>query len=128
MSDLVFVFIGGGLGATSRYLISLLVQRMIPTSLPLATLGINSLGCFLIGLLAAALLPYHPTSTSHRLWLFLGIGLIGGFTTFSTFSFESFSLYHSGHLTTALLYILLSVSICLVCCFLGILCGRAFFS
>ncbi|MCY7271783.1 MAG: fluoride efflux transporter CrcB [Sphingomonas bacterium] len=88
----LLVFVGGGLGALLRYLAGLLAQG------PLTTLAINVLGSFAIGLLVAV--PSGP------LRLFLAVGLLGGFTTFSAFSLDAVQLWQRGEAGMALAYVL----------------------
>lgn len=118
--DIISVALGGGLGAVCRYLCGLLpVPKFL--GLPVATLAINFLGAFVIGLLSAFV--------DHELWknlnmgdramLFAKVGFYGGFTTFSTFSLEMFSLMDSGRHGIAFLYGILSVVLCLGGVFLG---------
>lgn len=104
-----FVGIGGALGAMNRYLIGLIPVRHTG-GFPVLTLFINVLGAFCIGLIAvyAGKRPeFDP-----RLILFLKVGVCGGFTTFSTFSFETTQLMQNGKAGTAVIYALLSVSLC----------------
>lgn len=93
------VMIGGALGAGARYGVGLALAR---PGFPWATLAVNLLGGLLMGLLAAR----APTEG----WrLFLGVGLLGGFTTFSAFSLDTLKLLQSGQTALALTYVLASV-------------------
>ena len=92
MGAALLVFVGGGLGALLRYLAGLL------TTGPLTTLAINVLGSFAIGLLIAV--PAGPMR------LFLAVGLLGGFTTFSAFSLDALQLWQRGQAGMALAYVL----------------------
>jgi len=92
MGAALLVFVGGGLGALLRYLAGLLAQG------PLTTLAINVSGSFAIGLLVA--IPAGP------LRLFLAVGLLGGFTTFSAFSLDTIQLWQRGQAGLALAYVL----------------------
>lgn len=106
MLDCIIVGTGGFIGTVCRYLIGL-----IPVSesgaFPIKTLCINIAGAFLIGLVAF----WTPggRSLDPKLLLLLRVGICGGFTTFSTFAFESFELLHKGASLAAVLYIALSV-------------------
>jgi len=93
------VALGGALGAVCRYGISLWALRTFPDSFPWGTLIVNGAGCFLIGLLFPHVAD-HPT-----LRLFLLTGILGGFTTFSTFGLEVVSLLASHHHRAALVYV-----------------------
>jgi crcB protein len=107
--DCVFVGAGGALGAICRYLLGLVPVRQT-VDFPLTTLGINLAGAFCIGLLAA--LAGKRADLDPRLLLFLKVGVCGGFTTFSTFSLESAQLLQSGRTAACVLYIALSVLLC----------------
>lgn len=124
MKEFLFVFVGGGIGSSLRYLVSLLWKQFIsqpsvsnPILFPWPTLVTNVLGCFLIGLFYAHASSWHlkPDTT-----LLLTTGLCGGLTTFSTFSWESISLLRSGQTTLFLLYLILS----LLLGFLALLAGN----
>ncbi len=95
MAGALLVFLGGGIGALLRYGLALAAPG------PLTTLAINAVGSFAIGLLLAA--PSGP------LRLFLVVGLLGGFTTFSAFSLEALQLWQRGQSALALAYVLGSV-------------------
>lgn len=100
--NLVYVFLGGGLGAALRWLIA----QWMGTSaegFPMATLSANLIGCFLIGVLSSFILELDPKWS-----LFLMVGLLGGFTTFSSFGLEFIQLYEAGKLKLAFSYVLLS--------------------
>ena len=84
------VFIGGGLGSMARYLVGLAAARWIGSGFPAGTLIVNATGSLLMGLLAG-LIAIHPRS-DHNLALFLTTGMMGGFTTYSTFSLDTATL------------------------------------
>ena len=100
---------GGALGTILRYLLGLL--PLGSKSFPLITLSINTMGAFLVGLIAAA--AGKNADFDPRLLLFLKIGICGGFTTFSTFSLESLELLQNGKTITALTYMIISVILCI---------------
>ena len=110
MINVLFVGLGGFVGAILRYLLGLIPVRQTP--FPIITLCINVLGAFGIGLLAA-LCERHKIN-SQPLLLFLKVGLCGGFTTFSL---EAYDLLSSGRTVPAILYALLSVGLCLLAIF-----------
>lgn len=112
--DLIFVGLGGGIGAIFRYLISLLPNSSI---FPIWTLAVNFLGAVLIGFISGIC---TKNNISNNATLFLKTGLCGGFTTFSTFSLESFNLLNSGHKIMGGTYIVFSVMLCLIGIFIGI--------
>ena len=113
MSRFLWVALGGAAGAMLRYAISLIPVR---GSFPVLTLITNLLGALLIGFIAGAA---ELASPSPNLILFAKTGLCGGFTTFSTFSLESYTLLKAGQKGTAALYILFSVGLCLLGVWLG---------
>lgn len=116
-SELLYIFIGGGTGSVLRYTIQVLLQeRIIPSSFPWATFTVNVLGSFLIGVFYS--LSSHlnlPAETR----LLLTTGLCGGFTTFSTFSYDNLLLWKQGHCTILLFYISGSLLLGIAAVFLG---------
>jgi CrcB protein len=107
MVSFALVFVGGGCGSALRWA---LVLALKPLSLgfPVATLTINLLGCALIGLLAARLLPLGESTASTNAWSLLAVGVLGGFTTFSSFALETTDMLNQGRALHALAYVLLS--------------------
>ena len=101
----LYLITGGAIGTLFRYIIAQAIQRNAQTLFPWGTLCVNLTGSFAIGILWALLEPFH---SSHPLRLFLIIGLLGGFTTFSSFSMETIVLFKAGEIKNALLYILSS--------------------
>lgn len=94
---------GGAIGALCRYLTSFALQRSVcSTVFPWGTFCVNLTGSFLIGLLWGILESFD---SSHGARLFLIVGVLGGFTTFSSFSLESLLLFKAGEVKSALLYI-----------------------
>ena len=106
MLNCLVVALGGGIGACLRYLIGLIPLKE-PFIFPVKTLVINLLGCFVIGLVAS--LALKNSSLSSKLVLFIKTGFCGGFTTFSTFAFETETLIKTGQSGLAVLYVALSV-------------------
>ena len=104
---LIFVIgIGGFLGSVFRYLLSLLIHTKTTTNFPIGTLIVNILGCFFIGIVLGF---FEKGQISNEWKLFLATGLLGGFTTFSAFSSETFVLLREGFIGYALFYIFASV-------------------
>lgn len=118
MIPCICVGLGGFVGASLRYLCGLLP---FAGGFPLITLLINLTGSFCIGLIAAI----SGQWLSPNLTLFLKTGLCGGFTTFSTFSLETFQLIDGGKTPVAIAYGVLSVCLCLLGVFLGSALGNA---
>ncbi|MDR2231678.1 MAG: fluoride efflux transporter CrcB [Tannerella sp.] len=106
MKLLFVVGIGSMLGGIFRYLLSSFVQAKSATVFPLHTLIVNVIGCFFIGIVFGF---FDKGQLSHEWRLFLATGLLGGFTTFSAFSNETFILLRDGHAMYALIYVLASV-------------------
>ena len=107
MRAILIIWIGGGLGSVMRYLAQLGMSKLMTVTFPAGTLLVNITGCFMIGLLYGLADKYAALTTEWR--LFLVTGLCGGYTTFSSFSYEGISLFRQGNYTYFILYILLSV-------------------
>ena len=108
MSMKLVLFIGAGsfIGGICRYLLSLLIHSKTATNFPLGTLIVNIIGCFFIGIVFGF---FEKGQMSNEWKLFFATGVIGGFTTFSAFSNETFILFREGHAGYALLYVGASV-------------------
>lgn len=111
------VFLGGGAGSLLRYLAGLGLARW-SGHFPAGTFAINVLGSLLLGLLFGFAYA-HEFRHERELTLLLGTGFLGGFTTFSTFELEGFTLLSGGHLGTGLAYLLGSVAAGLAAAALG---------
>ena len=109
--DLLFVFIGGGIGSVVRFGISMLMLNYYKTTFPLATLFSNVLSCAVLGLTVFLLGEKFNTEMSLRLLIITGF--CGGFSTFSAFGFDTVLLMRSGYVAYAVLNVLLSVSVCI---------------
>jgi CrcB protein len=104
---LAAVAVGGALGATARYAVDVATDRW-GIALPWATLAVNVLGCALMGLLVAYVLA-HPAR--HLLWRpFLGVGVLGGFTTFSAFAADAVLLADQGAGATSAAYVVATLA------------------
>ncbi len=118
----LLVFIGGGAGVCARYGAGTLLTRWLGTGFPAHTLLINVTGSFLIGLISTFLIQRGITDPAWRLALVTGF--LGGYTTFSAFSYETIQLIQDGHGGRALLYVLLSNGLGILACALGIIAVR----
>lgn len=105
LSSSALVAIGGGFGAWLRFVVGRLIG---PAPFPYATLCVNLIGSFAMGLLAAWLVRQGDGGEGWR--VLLGVGLLGGFTTFSAFSLEVVTLAHRGALGAAALYVAASLA------------------
>jgi CrcB protein len=107
MSKLLLIFVGGGLGACLRWLFATLINTNVGLlqGFPWGTLGVNALGCLLIGLLAGL---FERTNAATELSLFFITGVLGGFTTFSSFGLETVRLVRSSQWVMAVVYVLAS--------------------
>ncbi len=120
--QLLYIGICGALGCMSRYLVSGWTYSLFGRSLPYGTLAVNVIGSFLLGLVMEGSL--RSSLLSPELRMGITVGFMGGFTTFSTFSFETYRLLEEGSLLQAGANVLLNVVVCLVFAALGIFLGR----
>ena len=116
MSKLLLVFIGGGLGAVSRFLVTTALAGKLG-NFPLGTLAANFFGSLLMGLVVG-ILAGRANLESVR--LFVAVGFLGGFTTFSSFSAETLALLHGGQIFAAVANVVLSVAAGLGACAVGL--------
>lgn len=113
---------GGAIGSSLRYFVSGAVYEKFGAAFPYGTLAVNIIGCFFIGLLmemAEARFTMPP-----QIKLLLTVGVLGGFTTFSTFSFETLALMRDGMAMKAAVNIIGTVAICLTASWAGMVAGR----
>lgn len=122
MLNLIAIFLGGGIGAVSRFLISLNLTKIYNVNLPIATFLVNIIGSFAIGFLY--ILFMGKTDLTPALKLALTVGFCGGLTTFSTFSLELFEMISHQQFIQAAIYALLSVLVCLVMTGIGVYCAK----
>ncbi|RVV97111.1 fluoride efflux transporter CrcB [Mesobaculum littorinae] len=114
------VALGGALGASARYLAGVGVMRLAGPGFPFATLGVNILGSFLMGVFVVFAAERQATHLSPLLMT----GMLGGFTTFSTFSLDAVTLLERGQTGSAALYVVASVLVSLVALFAGLMLAR----
>lgn len=122
MQHILYIAAGGAIGAVLRFGVSNGVYGMFGRNFPYGTLVVNVLGSLLIGVLSILFIERYTLNPEVRA-IFI-IGILGAFTTFSTFSMETFNLLENGEFFKALLNILLSVTLCLVATWAGVLLGR----
>jgi CrcB protein len=116
------VAVGGAFGALVRYGLDRLIERRSESVFPWSTFAINVTGCLVIGLLIAALVDRHQAPA----WLRLGLvmGVVGGYTTFSTYAQETLDLLEEHHVGVALAYSLGSVGLGVLAVYAGLRLGR----
>ena len=114
----IFVALGGACGASLRFYIYQLVLNWLGKGFPFATLMVNIIGSFVMGLLYQLIENGILDINIHR--TLIGVGFLGAFTTFSTFSLDSLLLIQQGDLTKAAINILLNVSLCIAAAGLGL--------
>ncbi len=123
MLNTLLIFIGAGLGGVLRFWISTFSYGLFGRQFPYGTLIVNVTGCFFMGLLFVMLLERFD-GIGPALRSLLLIGLLGGYTTFSSFSIETLNLFESGAIISGILNIFLSVSLCIAATWLGVIGGR----
>ena len=116
LKEIIAVFIGGGIGSSLRYLISKFSFNTI-ASFPCSTFITNIIGCFILGLTLGYFLKSNNQNS--LMFVFLTIGLCGGFTTFSTFSNEGLTLINNGNYLTFLIYTMISIILGLLAVYFG---------
>lgn len=109
MMKIVMVALGGGLGSVLRYLVQGWGQKLTSGSFPVGTLAVNVIGCLAIGFLNYAF--SGPILIRQEYRIALTVGILGGFTTFSTFGWETFSMANDGQGLRAIMNLLLSVTL-----------------
>lgn len=125
MKNALVVGLGGFLGTLARYLTGIVVARFLEAPVfPYATLAVNVVGCFLIGLVSGISENVWPVSPA--MLLFLTVGLLGGFTTYSAFGYQTMSLAHQGRMTFAALNVSAHLVLGIGAVFLGELVSKQF--
>jgi len=122
MTRLLVVCLGGAFGSGARYLLSTWVARVAPSAFPAGTLAVNALGSFFIALIMHVGLSTDAISPMWRLALTTGV--MGGFTTYSTFNYETTELLREGATGLAFANVAVTIAVCLVAGFLGLALGK----
>ena len=123
MHPIFLVGIGGALGSIARYLSGVLVGRLWQSSFPLATMLVNIAGSLIMGLFIGWLARTTPTWQADAR-LFFAVGVLGGFTTLSSFSLDTVVLLERGETAAAAIYVLVSIVVSVAALFVGLLVMR----
>lgn len=123
---LVWIAIGGGIGSVMRYLLYTRIDQLHSSEFPLGILATNIIGSFLMGLLAWLFTHHMDIAHEHRSAILVGV--LGGFTTFSTFSHDTLQHVMQGAYAPALLNIVLSVVLCIIAAGAGLLLAKSLFT
>lgn len=122
MNQVVAIGIGGALGSMARFGLSTWIYALLGRNFPYGTFVVNVLGCLAMGILFVLFTDRFADSSVLRAGVLIGV--LGGFTTFSSFSIETFNLFEQGEAAKAGLYILGSLALCVTSTWLGVLIGR----
>jgi fluoride exporter len=126
MQQLIAIALGGSAGAVMRFLVANGIYAALGRSFPYGTLFINVSGSLLMGFLTELVLHRFALASEYRAAIL--VGFLGAYTTFSTFSLETIYLFEAGNHLKVILNIFLSVALCLVACWIGLVWGRSLFS
>jgi CrcB protein len=127
MIKILLVFAGGGLGSVARYLVGMLTLRTLGPGLPYNTFAVNVIGGFIMGCLTG-FLAFRGGADQERLRVLIGVGVLGGFTTFSSFSLEAALMIERKQYGVAAGYVAGSVALSIGALFLGLLAARRVFA
>jgi fluoride exporter len=122
MARLLWICLGGAIGTAARYLLSGWLLRIAGPGFPYGTLAVNTLGSFLLGLLMPITLSTEAFPTNLR--LALAVGVLGGFTTYSTFNYETLQLFQEDAWLLGFANLGITVVACLAAGLLGLMAGR----
>lgn len=125
MLNIVLVAIGGAIGSVARYLVGVWGVKLAGPNFPWGTITVNVVGAFLIGLMVEMVARRFDASSEVR--VFIVTGIIGGFTTWSSFTLDAVVLFERGDLGLAAVYMLASLVVSFAAIFAGLALGRALF-
>ena len=117
LNKFTLVMAGGAVGSLFRYLVQGWGQSLTRGTFPIGTLAVNVIGCFMIGMLNMVFAERIPMRMEYRVGL--TVGVLGGFTTFSAFGWETFSMANEGQSLRAMMNLLLSMTLGLLAVWLG---------
>jgi CrcB protein len=118
MMTVLWVALGGAIGASARYLVGVLAVRLLGHGFPWGTLSVNILGSLIMGVLIEAMALKFDTTQNMR--AFLAVGILGGFTTFSAFSLDAVVLFERKELVLSAVYVAASVCLSIGALFAGL--------
>jgi len=124
MRSLLMVFIGGGLGSVVRFSLGKWISTLHTHHFPYGTLLANVIACFILGVVIG--LADHRQFFSPNARLFWTVGFCGGFSTFSTFSQETFYLLQGGFTLSSIIYVIFSLIFCVAAVYMGLFAGEHF--
>lgn len=124
LNNFLLIFLGSGVGGLLRYGVSSSIHMVLSRDFPYGTMIVNITGCFLMGVLFIVTTERFGAEGASLRSLLL-IGLLGGYTTFSSFSIETMLLFVNGRLLSGLMNIFLTTTLCLIATWLGIIGGRS---
>ena len=122
LKQIIAIMIGGAIGSASRFWIAHQCNRLWGNRFPYGILLVNVVGCVLIGFLGTLMIERYNVSPIWRAMVLTGF--LGGLTTFSAFSFDTFHLFNQGNMMAAILNVLFSLILCLLGTGLGVFLGR----
>jgi fluoride exporter len=123
LNPIFYVFLGGGAGSVARYLTTIAAARLISPELPFGTLIVNAVGCFLIGFVHTVAMVSVRLSPETR--LFVTTGVLGGFTTYSAFNYETLRFFDQGQAARGAGYATAMIIGCAIAGALGVWSARA---
>jgi CrcB protein len=121
----VYIAIGGALGTVLRFFVQGRIQSIMPGLFPIGTLGVNLIASAIIGFLGGCFTPGAASAGTHQFRLFLVVGILGGFSTFSSYAMENLYMLRDGQGRLAMLYIVASNTLGIALAFAGFFLARA---